>query len=117
MDDSATSKYKPLADHFRQFLRSRSEHRFPAPSLHILSQSDSMSRRFTALLAPLHGDPVEHQLAHFAALADLSADERDRLHARFRFYDPEADPSFRKWFWQVVSAAHGGQPQGSSLCD
>lgn len=79
---------------------------------------DSMSRRFTTLLAPLHGDPVEHQLAHFPALAQLSKDEQTQLRSRFKFYDPESDPSFRTWFWQVVSASNGSAgKQGTSLCD
>lgn len=86
-------------------------------NLHVLTETDSMSRRFTALLAPSHGDPVEHQLAHFPALAELSKDELAKLHSRFKFYDPEADPSFRKWFWQVASASGSGKEDGVSLCD
>ena len=82
-----------------------------------MSESDSMSRRFTALLCPSHGDPVEHQLAHFHSLTRLSADELSKLHSRFRFYDPEVDPSFRKWFWDVASATSICGTEGISLCD
>lgn len=87
------------------------------PNMHMLTQTDSMSRRFTALLAPAHGDPVEHQLAYFPALAQLSAEEQAKLHSRFHFYDPESDPSFRKWFWGVASAASDNRGEGISLCD
>ena len=87
------------------------------PNLHLLTQNDSMSRRFTALLAPAHGDPVEHQLAHNTALAQLSVQEQTKLNDRFRFYNPDSDPSFRKWFWEVASAASASREEGVSLCD
>jgi hypothetical protein len=76
-----------------------------------------MSRRFTSLLGPSHGDPVEHQLAHFHALTRLTPTELAKLHSRFRFYDPESDPSFRKWFWNVASAASTCGTVGISLCE
>jgi len=101
----------------KQFLLERSEGRFPMPNMHLLTETDSMSRRFTALLAPAHGDPVEHQLAHFPAMALLSTEEQTKLLSRFRFYDPESDPSFRKWFWEVASAASSSREEGVSLCD
>ena len=110
-------KYDEIRQQLQQFLLDRSEDRFPMPNLHVVSQNDSMSRRFTALLAPAHGDPVEHQLAHNTALALLSVQEQAKLNARFRFYNPESDPSFRKWFWEVASAASASREAGISLCD
>jgi hypothetical protein len=101
----------------QKFLLDRTQKRFPAPNFHFLTETDSMSRRFTALLAPSHGDPVEHQLAHFPALALLSAEQQAKLNARYRFYDPESDPSFRKWFWGVASATSDSRSEGISLCD
>jgi hypothetical protein len=101
----------------KKFLLDRSRDRFPMPNLYLLAEADSMSRRFTSLLAPAHGDPVEHQLAHFQALAQLSTEEQTKLHSRFRFYDPDSDPSFRKWFWEVASAASASGAEGLSLCD
>lgn len=110
-------EYDTIRQHLKDFLQARTKNRFPMPNLHLLNETDSMSRRFTALLAPAHGDPVEHQLAHFPALASLSIEEQRKLHEKFRFYDPESDPSFRKWFWEVASAASGIKAGGISLCD
>ena len=87
------------------------------PKLHLLSEGDSMSRRFTSRLSPSHADPPEQQLAHFPALASLSADELLALRSKFRFYDPAADPSFRGWFWGVASAASASKDMGLSLCE
>jgi hypothetical protein len=101
----------------KAFLRERSARRFPMPNMHVLTETDSMSRRFTSLLGPSHGDPVEHQLVHFKALTLLSTDEQMRLHSRFRFYAPDADPSFRQWFWGVASAASDSGQEGVSLCE
>lgn len=103
-------------DYLRQWLEERTKDRFPAPQLHMLTESDSMSRRFTSLLAPSHADPVDHQIAHFPQLSRLSADELTQLRAKFRFHDPEADPSFRQWFWDVSSASSTGG-SGVSLCE
>jgi hypothetical protein len=36
---------------------------------------------------------------------------------RFLFYNPAADPSFRKWFWELASAASTNREEGISLCD
>lgn len=87
------------------------------PNLHMLGENDSMSRRFTALLGPSHGDPVEHQLVHFQALMELSTEQQTKLKSRFRFYDPDSDPSFRQWFWEVASAASASGQEGVSLCE
>ena len=76
-----------------------------------------MSRRFTAILAPSHDDPVEHQVANFPGLSQLTPDELSAVHDRFRFYDPEADPSFRRWFWDVAGATSDSKDYGMSLCD
>ena len=38
-------------------------------------RQDSTSQRFTALLAPSHGDLIDHSLTNFPALAGLSAQE------------------------------------------
>jgi hypothetical protein len=111
------TKYDVIRQQLQQFLLERAEGRFPMPNLHLLTQNDSMSRRFTALLAPAHGDPVEHQLAHNTALAQLSVQEQTKLNDRFRFYNPDSDPSFRKWFWEVASAASASREEGVSLCD
>jgi hypothetical protein len=92
------SEYDEIRQQLKQFLLYRTLKRFPMPNLHMLNENDSMSRRFTTLLAPLHSDPVEHQLAHFPALALLSIPEHEKLNDRFRFYDAESDPSFRKWY-------------------
>ena len=85
--------------------------------MYILNETDSMSRRFTSLLAPSHGDLIEHQVEHYHELANLSKEELTKLNLRFRFYDPEEDPSFRKWFWEVASAASTLGTDGVSLCD
>jgi hypothetical protein len=101
----------------KNFLVERSERRFPTPTLHMLSESDSMSRRFTALLAPSHGDPLEHQLSNFSALESLSDNEMSGLQSKFKFYDPETDASFRSWFWSVASASNSIRDEGLSLCE
>lgn len=101
----------------QKFLLDRSSSRFPMPNFHSLTEGESMSRRFVTLLAPSHGDPSEHQIAHYQALAELTDQQRERLNKKFVFYDPEVDPSFRKWFWNVASASSGGSGNGISLCD
>jgi hypothetical protein len=110
-------EYDIIRRQMQDFLLERSIRRFPTPHLHLLKEADSMSRRFTSLLSPLHGDPVEHQLVHFQALTQLSTEQQAKLHARFRFYDGESDPSFRQWFWGVASAASASEHEGVSLCD
>lgn len=87
------------------------------PILHIVSENDSMSRRFTSLLAPSHTDPVDYQIVHFPMLESLSSEELSRLGSKFRFHDPETDPSFRRWFWDVTSAAQIVDATGMSLCE
>ena len=110
-------QYDVIREQLKLFLMDRSQHRFPRPNLYVLSEGDSMSRRFTSLLGPSHGDPVEHQLAHFQALTRLTPEELVKLHSRFRFYNPQSDPSFRNWFWNVASAASTCGTVGISLCN
>jgi Sec23/Sec24 zinc finger/Sec23/Sec24 trunk domain len=112
-----SSDYDHIRDHFKNFLLERSLKRFPMPKLHMLSEGDSMSRRFTSILSPSHADPPEQQLAHFPALASLSSEELCALRSKFRFYDPHSDPSFRGWFWGVASAASASKEIGLSLCE
>ncbi|KAL7575763.1 hypothetical protein ACA910_003093 [Epithemia clementina (nom. ined.)] len=111
------SNHDNLREACKTFLMNRSEFRFPMPQLHIVKENDSMSRRFTTLLAPTHGDPIEHSLTTFPALARLSAQELEAVRAKFKFYDPESDPSFRSWFWSVVSATSKSKDRGISLCE
>jgi len=110
-------RHNEVRDYLNDFLLRRSQNRFPAPTLHVLSENDSMSRRFTALLAPSHGDPPEHQLANFPALGSLSPDQLTRLQSKFKFYDPETDASFRSWFWKVSSPTSDCRDEGVSLCE
>lgn len=110
-------EFDHIREHFKNFLLDRARNRFPAPSLHIVHEGDSMSRRFTSRLSPSHADPPEQQLAHFPALATLSAEELSSLRSKFRFYDPTTDPSFRGWFWGVASAASSSKECGLSLCE
>lgn len=111
------TEYDNVREALKKFLLERSQNRFPMPTLYMLSEGESMSRRFTALLAPLHGDPVEHQLANFPALGSLSPTELSDLRSQFKFYDPETDASFRNWFWAVASASSSCKDEGISLCD
>ena len=111
------SRFQPVRDQCKSFLKDRAKHRFPAPSLHILSESDSMGRRFTSRLVPSHLDPPEQQVAHFPALATLSEDEIYRLRDKFRFYDESHDASFRRWFWTTASVSSKASEEGTSLCE
>jgi hypothetical protein len=112
-----SSQYDGVRKRMKQFLLERSKKRFPMPNMHLLAETDSMSRRLTTLLAPSHGDPIEQQLALFPALARLSSDDQANLRSKFQFYDSVTDPSFRKWFWEVASAASSISEEGISLCD
>jgi len=87
------------------------------PSLQTLSEGESMSRRFTALLAPSHCDPHENQLIQFPALEKLNGEELDKLRSKFGFHDEAVDPSFRQWFWEVSSASSSVNTEGVSLCE
>jgi hypothetical protein len=107
--------YDKVRERYKKFLLKRSRHRFPMPTLYVLSEGDSMSRRFTALLAPSHDDPVEQQLAHFPSLGNLSPTELSDLQKKFKFYDSSTDSSFRKWFWSVSSSC-AAKDDGISLC-
>jgi Sec23/Sec24 trunk domain/Sec23/Sec24 zinc finger len=109
-------EYDATRQHCKEFLLARSKTRFPSPSLHMLTEGDSMSRRFTTRLAPSHADPHEQQLVHFPALASLSPTEMQDLRGKFRFYDASTDASFRRWFWGVASASSNARNEGMSLC-
>jgi hypothetical protein len=106
-----------VREFFKNFLLERSRNRFPLPSLYMLTEDESMSRRFTALLSPSHFDPVDHQLSNFPALGQLSMDELTALQSKFKFYDQETDASFRNWFWSVASASSACKDEGVSLCE
>ncbi|KAI2488714.1 hypothetical protein MHU86_25768 [Fragilaria crotonensis] len=109
--------YDPIRERCKEFLLERSKTRFPMPRLHMLSEGDSMSRRFTSRLAPTHADPPEQQIAHFPQLASLSPEEIAGLRDKFRFYEESTDASFRRWFWSVASASSNARYEGMSLCD
>jgi len=100
-----------------QFLGTRASGRFPMPDMHLLADGDSMSRRFTALLSPSHGDPIEHSLANFPGLNNLPHDELTALQSKFQFYNASTDPSFRTWFWTISSATSNSKDEGWSLCE
>ena len=87
------------------------------PALYELEEGDSMSRRFTARLAPSHADPVDNQLLHFPALSTLDATTLSNLRSKFKFYDANSDASFRMWFWGVASASNVSRLDGTSLCE
>ena len=63
--DAAGAEYDPVRRRLQDFLWQRAKRRFPMPQMHVVTEGDSMSRRFTALLAPSHADPLDHQLANF----------------------------------------------------
>ena len=111
------SQYDSMRKACKEHLLRISCGRFPKPHLQMLKEGDSMSRRITSRLAPAHGDPPEHQVAYFPALSHLSTAQLAALRAKFKFYDPNADPSFRKWFWQVASASSSASKEGCSLCE
>jgi hypothetical protein len=110
------ARYDGVRDKFKAFLLERVKDRFPMPKLHVLNDGDSMSRRFTAHLAPSHADPADNQLVHFPALSTLKPDALNALRSKFRFYDSNSDASFRTWFWSVVSATNVSREEGMSLC-
>ena len=110
-------QHDKLSQNCRTLLQQRSQYRFPHPQLHVVSENDSMSRRFTALLAPSHGDPVDYSITSFPALAQLSTEELEAVRRKFVFYDPETDPSFRSWFWDVVGATSKSKEEGVSLIE
>ena len=110
-------EYDVVRQQCKEFLLARSKTRFPSPTLHMLSEGDSMSRRFTTRLAPSHADPHEQQLVHFPELAFLSPTEIQDLRSKFRFYDASADASFRRWFWSVASAISNARNEGMPLCE
>jgi hypothetical protein len=101
----------------RDFLLQRCKNRFPMAVLHELIEGESMGRRFLSLLSPSHGDPLDHQLANFPRLAQLSSDELAAIRSKYRFYDASTDPSFRDWFWSVAGATSISKEYGLSLCE
>lgn len=111
------SRYDGLREKFKSHLLEVSKNRFPMPELHELSDGDSMSRRFTARLAPSHADPIDNQIVHFPALATLHPDALEELRSKFKFYDSKSDESFRTWFWSVASASNKSKLDGMSLCE
>eukprot|EP00537_Pseudo-nitzschia_pungens_P008061 CAMPEP_0172356812 /NCGR_PEP_ID=MMETSP1060-20121228/1195_1 /TAXON_ID=37318 /ORGANISM="Pseudo-nitzschia pungens, Strain cf. cingulata" /LENGTH=961 /DNA_ID=CAMNT_0013077155 /DNA_START=110 /DNA_END=2995 /DNA_ORIENTATION=+ len=111
------SRYDGIREKFKEHLLEVSKNRFPMPELHELSDGDSMSRRFTARLAPSHADPVDNQIVHFPALATLKPDALDELRSKFKFYDSKSDESFRTWFWSVASASNKSKLDGLSLAE
>jgi hypothetical protein len=110
-------EYDGIRRQCKEFLLERSKNRFPMPHFHTLAEGDSMSRRFTARLAPSHADPEDHQMVHFPALSDLSGAELTALREKFIFYDEATDNSFRRWFWNVSSATSNAREEGLSLCE
>eukprot|EP00592_Proboscia_alata_P002243 CAMPEP_0194366936 /NCGR_PEP_ID=MMETSP0174-20130528/15053_1 /TAXON_ID=216777 /ORGANISM="Proboscia alata, Strain PI-D3" /LENGTH=1108 /DNA_ID=CAMNT_0039142453 /DNA_START=48 /DNA_END=3374 /DNA_ORIENTATION=+ len=111
-----SNTYDTIRQDSRDFLLQATSHRFPAPTLYNLEEGESMSRRLTSRLAPSHVDPPEQQLAHFEKLSLLTSDELHRLRNKFRFCnDTSGDTSFRKWFWDVVSATSKVAKDGQSL--
>ena len=106
-----------LIEYAREVLGPRVIHRFPMPEVHVLTDGDSMSRRFTALLSPSHGDPLEHSVANFPGLSSFTPDELAALQSKFQFYDATTDPSFRSWFWTISSATSKSKDEGWSLCE
>ena len=99
------ASYDAVRRQFKDLLPEQSKDRFPMLTFHLVSEGDSMSRRFTSLLSPSHADPPQHQVAHFSALEHLTEEELSHLRSKFRFHDPSVDPSFRQWFWDVASAS------------
>ena len=87
------------------------------PIMHELNDGDSMSRRFTARLAPSHADPIDNQIVHFPLLSTLKPRALDELRSKFKFYDAESDESFRAWFWNVASASSNSRMEGMSLSE
>lgn len=111
------SRYDGVREKFKRSLMEGSEARFPMPDFYMLNDGDSMSRRFTTRLAPSHADSEENQLLHFPALSSLKPDALNELRKKFKFYDSNADASFRKWFWSVSSATNASREEGRSLCE
>merc|ERR1711971_422399 len=99
-------RYDVIREKFKNHLLEVSKNRFPKPELCVLEDGDSMSRRFTARLAPSHADPMDNQIVQFPALSTLKPADLQKLCSKFEFYDSKSDPSFRTWFWSVASASN-----------
>jgi hypothetical protein len=113
----AAARYDGIRDKFKAHLLKTSRQRFPMPQIYDLREGDSMSRRFTARLAPSHADPVDNQLLYFPALSTLKPVALESLRSKFKFYDSTSDASFRSWFWGVASASNVSRLDGTSLCE
>mmetsp|Transcript_31582 Transcript_31582/g.76274 ORF Transcript_31582/g.76274 Transcript_31582/m.76274 type:complete len:1031 (+) Transcript_31582:58-3150(+) len=109
--------YEEIRKHCRRYVWRRAKTRFPMPEVEMLNEGDSMSRRFTAELAPSHADSEERQIASFPQLATLPRKALQSLRSRIKFYDKNADASFHTWFWNVSSATNVSKEEGMSLCD
>ncbi|CAJ1950520.1 unnamed protein product [Cylindrotheca closterium] len=109
--------YEEIRKHCRRYVWRRAKTRFPMPQVAMLNDGDSMSRRFTAELAPSHADSEERQIASFPQLAALPPKALKSLRSRIKFYDKNADASFHTWFWNVSSATNVSKEEGMSLCD
>jgi hypothetical protein len=111
-------EYDEIQKQCKEFLLERSKNRFPMPHFHMLTEGNSMSRPFSACLAPSHADLEEdHQMAHFPALFGLSATDLTALCKKFRFYDEVSDNSIRRWFWSIASTSSNARDEGLSLCE
>mmetsp|Transcript_23585 Transcript_23585/g.25117 ORF Transcript_23585/g.25117 Transcript_23585/m.25117 type:complete len:964 (-) Transcript_23585:2914-5805(-) len=110
-------RYDGIREKFKTHLLEASTNRFPKPELHVLEDGDSMSRRFTARLAPSHADPIDNQIVHFPSLSTLKPEAIEKLRSKFKFYDSKSDASFRTWFWSVASASNNSRLDGMSLCE
>ncbi|KAL3942917.1 MAG: hypothetical protein SGBAC_002989 [Bacillariaceae sp.] len=109
--------YDEIRKHCRRYVWRRAKTRFPMPQVEMLDDGDSMSRRFTAELAPSHADSEENQIASFPQLEMLPPKALKSLRSRIKFYDKNADASFHTWFWNVSSATNVSKEEGMSLCD
>ncbi len=101
--------FDPLRKACLSFLLERSKFRFPSPKVHVLMEGNPMSRKLTTRFVPSHGDPPQEQIARYPDLKMLDAGSIESLRAKFRFYDPECDPTFRDWSYKVINVTSGGK--------
>jgi len=109
----ASSPSELLQTNGTEWLRARSHNRFPTPTLHTFSEGNSMERRLLTRLSPSHGDTKEDQCADFEDFAKLSDNMQNAVREKFRFYDNNADKSYRRWINSIVNSS----PDGISLVD
>lgn len=115
--ECTANRFDRIRDKFEETLLEASQNRFPQPKLYFIEDGDSMSRKFTARLAPSHADPIDNQILHFPQLSELKPETLKKLRSKFIFYDSESDESFRTWFWRVASASNSSRLDGLSLCE